>query len=205
MLYEWVTLLSYSYSSWCAVTQFQVELGWSKIVKLLVLRYWRLIIQILWQTNGWFKQILNFVHPLFLYIRLTKTGCVFLNRDFQALLDWKATAAILDHRCAASIRSVRTFFTTVHLNVFNFRIFLSSMRCVLFDVIDAIDLICCRDREVCRVQPDHQGNQGRGYELFSNLLGQEIFQFSFSSPLEVVLKYVDFPLQHFSNDQCLSA
>lgn len=82
------------------------------------------------------------------------------------------------------------------------------MRYVLFDVIDAIDLICCRDPEVFRVQPDHQGNQARGYELFSNVLGQEIFQFhsfSYSSPLEVVLKYFDFPHQHFSNDQCSSA
>lgn len=97
---------------------------------------------------------------------------------------------------------------TVHLNIFNCRIFLSSMRCVLLDVTDAIDLISRRDREVFRVRPDHQGNQARGYELFSNVLGQEIFQFHsffYSSSLEVVLKYLDFPHQHFSNDQCSSA
>lgn len=96
------------------------------------------------------------------------------------------------------------FFLTVHLNIFSFRIFC----CVLFDVIVAIDLISCRDRGVFRVRPDYQGNQARGYELFSNVLGQEIFQFhsfSYSSPPEVVLKFLDFPHEHFSNDQCSSA
>lgn len=53
------------------------------------------------------------------------------------------------------------------------------MHCVLFDVIDAIDLISCRDREVFRVRPDHQGNQARGYELLRTRPGDFSVSFLF--------------------------